>query len=57
VIDFNPFYHVIEVVREPLLGKAPAVANWIVSAGLIVLGSALTLYVFSRFRQRIAYWL
>lgn len=57
IIDFNPLTHLVEVVRTPLLGGAPSLANWIVSAVLVVVGGAGTLVVFSRFRQRIPYWL
>lgn len=57
IIDYNPFYHVVEIVRAPLLGQAPSLANWIVAALMIVVGGAGTLYVYSRFRQRIPYWL
>jgi ABC-type polysaccharide/polyol phosphate export permease len=57
IIDYNPFTHLIEVVRTPLLGGAPSTLNWIVASGLIIVGGAGTLMVFSRFRQRIPYWL
>jgi ABC-type polysaccharide/polyol phosphate export permease len=57
VIDYNPFYHAVEVVRAPLLGQPPRLASWIVTLLMIPCGAALTLYVFSRFRQRIAYWI
>ena len=57
IIDFNPLTHLVEVVRSPLLGGAPSATNWIVSIALIGVGGAGTLYVFSRFRQRIAFWL
>jgi lipopolysaccharide transport system permease protein len=56
-IDANPFYHAIEVVRAPLLGQSPAILSWIVTAGVFVVGSSVTLYMFSRFRQRVTYWL
>jgi len=57
LIDINPFYHVIEIVRAPMLGQAPSIENWIVAAMLIVVGGAAALYMFSRFRQRVPYWL
>jgi len=57
VIDFNPIYHLVEVVRAPMLGEAPELMNWLVSAALIPIGFGLALYLFSRFRPRITYWL
>jgi ABC-type polysaccharide/polyol phosphate export permease len=57
IIDLNPLTHLVEVVRTPLLGGAPSTLNWVVAVGLIVVGGVGTLAVFSRFRQRIPYWL
>jgi lipopolysaccharide transport system permease protein len=57
VIDINPLYHLVEVVRTPLLGQTPSLLSFIVAAGLIPLGFAFTLSIFSRFRQRVPYWL
>ncbi|ACT60886.1 ABC transporter permease [Hirschia baltica] len=36
----NPFYHLMEVVRQPLLGKYPTADNWIYAC-LTVLGVAI----------------
>jgi ABC-type polysaccharide/polyol phosphate export permease len=55
--DANPLYHLIEVVRAPLLGQMPATVSWLAAIGLTIVGFALTLPVFARYRARIAYWL
>lgn len=57
LLDFNPAYHLLEIVRAPLLGYAPSAMNWTVSAALAVLGWAAALIFYSRFLRRIAYWL
>ena len=54
--DFNPIYHLISIVRAPLLGQAPTTTNWLVSLGVTVAGSALAFALFARYRWRIAYW-
>jgi homopolymeric O-antigen transport system permease protein len=56
-VDLNPFYHLIEIVRAPLLGKSPSLENWLASIAMALFGWALTLAFFSRYRRRIAYWL
>ncbi|MFS2324076.1 ABC transporter permease [Brucella sp. H1_1004] len=56
-IEFNPFYHFIELVRAPLLGHAPESISWLVAIGLSVLGWACTLAFFGKYRWRVAYWL
>ncbi|WP_265975663.1 ABC transporter permease [Brucella intermedia] len=56
-IEFNPFYHFIELVRAPLLGHAPERISWLVAIGMAVLGWACTLAFFGKYRWRVAYWL
>jgi len=53
----NPFYHIIELVRAPLLGSAPTMQNWLVAE--ITLGALmLTAWiVLSSSRRRIFLWL
>jgi ABC-type polysaccharide/polyol phosphate export permease len=57
VADYNPLYHFIEVIRAPLLGQPIHAISWIVTAGLLVLGSAGAFLVFARLRARVPYWL
>lgn len=56
-VDSNPVFHLIEVIRGPLLGYVPPSLTWIVTSGLAVGGLVLTLHVYGRFRSRIPYWL
>jgi len=53
----NPFYHLIEAIRAPLLGQLPGWENWALGLLFAVAGWAFTFAVFARFRKRIAYWL
>ncbi len=57
ILDWNPFYHMLELMRTPLLGDAPALASWLVVGAITILGWGLTLLLFTRVKQRIAYWL
>lgn len=56
-LNLNPFYHLLSIVREPLLGAAPNPVNWIVSVLLALIGWAFALFFFNRYRKRIPYWL
>lgn len=53
----NPFYHLIEIVRRPLMGDPATAMNWYVS--LIALGTVLLLAMISLAvtRKRIFLWL
>jgi ABC-type polysaccharide/polyol phosphate export permease len=54
--DWNPINHLLEVVRAPLVdGRVPQL-SWIVVIGMTVVGFALVLPLFARYRSRIAYW-
>lgn len=55
-ILFNPLFHIIDVIRAPLLGHAPSVLTYGVNIGMAVIGWSFTLVVYARLRHRIAYW-
>jgi lipopolysaccharide transport system permease protein len=57
ILDPNPFYHMLEIVRAPLMNQAPSALNWSVSVGVAIVGWAITLVFFNRYKFRIAYWL
>lgn len=57
LLDMNPLYHLIEIVRAPLLGAAPTLMNWCASLGLALVGWLVALALYGRYRNRIAYWL
>jgi ABC-type polysaccharide/polyol phosphate export permease len=57
LLDFNPFYHLIEVIRAPLLGIEPTLTNWWVSFGIALVGWIFTLVLYGRYKNRISYWL
>jgi ABC-type polysaccharide/polyol phosphate export permease len=57
LVVFNPFYYLVEVIRQPLLGHPPSLLIWSVAAGMTLIGFIVALAFFSRFRNRIVYWL
>ena len=56
VLDINPFYHLVEVVRAPLLGELPGLGSWIAVLSMTIGGWVLAFAFFRRYRWRIAYW-
>lgn len=56
-IHLNPLYHAVQVVRAPLLGEVPALESYVAVILIAVVGSAVALWAFSRFRKRITYWI
>jgi ABC-type polysaccharide/polyol phosphate export permease len=55
-VDWNPLYHLIELVRAPLLGYDVPAESWLFGLGLAVVGSASTIMLYRRAYARIAYW-
>lgn len=53
----NMLYHIVDLVRSPLLGRVPALTSYAAVVLFTVLGWALTLWIFARFRRRVPYWL
>lgn len=56
-VHLNPFYHLLEIVRAPLLGIAPSEISWVVSIGMLVIGFPAAILLYRRAYPRIPYWL
>ena len=56
IVDWNPLYHYLELVRAPLLGEAPEPRSWLVVVVLTAAGWLLTFLLFRKYRGRIALW-
>jgi len=57
IAQFNPLYHLVAIVREPLLGKTPAPLHWVIVILITLVGWTVTLQILTRVRHRIVYWL
>ena len=53
----NPFASFVEILRAPILGTAPGAYHWIFAGAITVLGFAVAIPFYARFRGRIVYWL
>jgi len=56
VVALNPFHHLLELVRTPLLGGIPTFETWVIAGLVTVVGWGATLPIFTRYRSRIAFW-
>lgn len=55
-VEYNPFYHLLEIVRMPLLGEIPGADHWIWAVALAILGWGVTLAVYGRTHRRLTLW-
>lgn len=57
MLDPNPFYHLLAIIRQPLLGHSPTLLNWSFCIFMSLVGWLLAIKFFDRYRSRVAYWL
>jgi lipopolysaccharide transport system permease protein len=57
IADVNPFFHLIELVRAPLLGGVAEPLSWIVVIIMCILGYGLAAIALMRASARLVYWL
>ncbi|VWB73992.1 ABC transporter permease [Burkholderia lata] len=57
LVEYNPAAHLINIVRDPLLGHAPPLASWGWVFGMVLVFGVIASLLLARFRHRIAYWL
>lgn len=57
VLDFNPFYHLLEAVRAPLMGRGVAPHTYLFLAAMAAVGWLGTFWIFARTRRRIVHYL
>jgi ABC-2 type transport system permease protein/lipopolysaccharide transport system permease protein len=56
IAEFNPFYHLIEIVRGPLLGSLPSANSYLAVLAITLVNMIFVGVFFARFRSRISYW-
>lgn len=56
IVNLNPFYQAIQLIRAPLLGQAPESNSWMIALSYTALGLMLWYFTFSAFRRRIPFW-
>jgi lipopolysaccharide transport system permease protein len=56
IVEFNPLAYLIDIVREPLLGTAPSIHTWVISAAMAVFGWGFALLLTGRFHKRVPFW-
>ncbi len=57
LLPLNPFFVLMEIVRGPLMGQPPSMGIWIGAIVYSLLLCAVSGWLFTRARNRIAYWI
>lgn len=46
--EWNPLYHIIEIMRQPLLGNVPSYNNYLFSIFTTIFNAFLAYFIFKR---------
>jgi len=57
VVEANPFFHLVEVVRRPLIGEPAAAPSWMVTLGVLAALFIASIVVLFISRRKIYLWL
>jgi ABC-type polysaccharide/polyol phosphate export permease len=57
IVTYNFMYHLVEVMRAPMLGTAPSLLSYGFTIAGAIIGWVVTFDLYARFRRRIPYWL
>lgn len=56
LLDLNPLYHLINIVRAPLLGQVPALSSYILAMVMGIIGLVFSTIMTSKYKYRVPYW-
>ena len=57
LVDVNPFYHFLTIVRDPLLGIVPSAHHYWIAIAFAAIAVIAGLFVFGLMRKRVTIWL
>lgn len=55
-LSFNPFFHMMNLVRDPLLGMVPPLQSWLIVVAIMLALIPVTIWLYIRAYVRIPYW-
>jgi len=56
IVDYNPMFYLINIVRQPLLGMMPTPTDWLWAIGIVLSGLLVGFAGLVFFRRRVVYW-
>ena len=57
ILTWNPFYHLMELIRSPILGFSPSLLNWVASVGMLAALALFAGWMSRKYFWKIVYWL
>lgn len=57
MVQYNPLFHFIQILRQPLIGECPDIFSWVFVSLISIVGFIITLLIFSKKRATLIFWL
>jgi ABC-type polysaccharide/polyol phosphate export permease len=57
IVDMNPLSHMLEILRQPLLGHPAALHHWTSVLLVLAIGGVATVLSLMLYRRRVVFWL
>lgn len=57
IATLNPFTHMLNIIRNPLLGEAPPLESYYIILGIFIVGSSFSLWLYNRYSSRLVFWM
>jgi len=55
--QLNPFYHLLELIRSPIINGVVPLTSWLVALGLLILNVLISIIFYSKVKNRLVLWL
>jgi ABC-2 type transport system permease protein len=56
LVEINPLFHYLDIIRAPLIGEDQQAYHWYIVLGFTVVGWALAIVALKKYRARVPYW-
>lgn len=56
IAHYNPIFHLIEIVRAPILGQIPSQVSWFYTIFMLLIGFYVAQIIVTKYRDKISYW-
>lgn len=56
IVKFNPFHHLVEIIRQPLMGEIPSVTNYIIVLSIICFACIFNYSLKKKHHKTVVFW-
>jgi lipopolysaccharide transport system permease protein len=57
LINYNIFYHLINIIRGPIVGEGAFINSLLVTFISLIIGNSFAIFLYSKYKDKIIYWI